>query len=201
METTILDFGTLDREYFKAARQPKLMVLDEKKYLTLDGQGTPDSIAYQISIEAIYSTAYQLKFHHKKKGEDFKVSKLECLWWADENKDFEATPMEEWRWKLMIRIPDFVTNTELKEAIARINEERELKEVSGIKIGYLKEGKCVQILHVGPYEKVGDSYQKLIQFIENSGLHSNGPYHEIYISDPNRTLPENLKTIIRQPVR
>ncbi len=201
METTILDFGTLDKEYFKATRQPKLMVLDEKKYLTLDGKGNPDSFGYQAGIEAIFSTAYQLKFLHKKKGEDFKVSKLECLWWAEENRSFETTPMDHWHWKLMIRIPDFVTNAELKSSIGRISEERELQEVLGIKIGYLKEGKCVQILHVGPYDKVGDSYQKLIEFIEDSGFHSNGPYHEIYISDPNRTLPENLKTIIRQPVK
>lgn len=201
METEILDFFSQDKEYFSATRKPMILVLHEKKYLTLEGQGTPENIAYHTSIEAIYSAAFQLKFLHKKKGEDFRVSKLECLWWVDENKNFLNTPMEEWHWKLLIRIPDFVTTEEVREVAMKIMEERGLREVSKLQADFLKEGKCVQVLHQGPYDKVGDTYEKLLEFMENSGFQQNGAYHEIYISDPNRTVPEKIKTIVRQPVK
>lgn len=33
------------------------------------------------------------------------------------------------------------------------------------------------------------------------GLTFNGAHHEIYLSDPRRTEPAKLRTILRQPVR
>lgn len=39
------------------------------------------------------------------------------------------------------------------------------------------------------------------EFLPANGLVKTGHHHEIYISDPRRTAPEKLKTVIRQPVR
>jgi len=38
-------------------------------------------------------------------------------------------------------------------------------------------------------------------FIEAEGYEPHGKHHEIYLSDPRRTAPEKLKTVIRQPIR
>jgi hypothetical protein len=38
-------------------------------------------------------------------------------------------------------------------------------------------------------------------FAEAEGYALRGKHHEIYLSDPRRTAPEKLKTVIRQPVR
>lgn len=201
MASAILDFVSQDKVYFGATKKPTVLQLGQKTYLSLDGEGTPESVNYHASIETIYSAAFQLKFLHKKNGEDFKVSKLECLWWVDEGKDFSNTPMEEWCWKLLIRIPDSVSMDEVKGVAEKIREERGLKDVDRIRIDSLTEGKCVQILHYGSYDKVGESYDKLLDFMKSLDMESNGPYHEIYISDPNRTAPERLKTVLRIPVR
>jgi hypothetical protein len=37
--------------------------------------------------------------------------------------------------------------------------------------------------------------------MQKEGYTFAGKHHEIYIGDPNRAKPENLKTIIRQPVQ
>jgi hypothetical protein len=37
-------------------------------------------------------------------------------------------------------------------------------------------------------------------YIRDNGYQMNGKHHEIYLSDPRRTAPERLKTVIRQPV-
>ncbi|MHA2074645.1 MAG: hypothetical protein ACW97X_08510 [Candidatus Hodarchaeales archaeon] len=41
---------------------------------------------------------------------------------------------------------------------------------------------------------------RLHKFIEEQGFKRRGKHHEIYLSDPRRTKPEKLKTIIRQPM-
>jgi len=38
-------------------------------------------------------------------------------------------------------------------------------------------------------------------FIHEKGYEFAGKHHEIYLSDPRRTKPDRLKTILRQPVR
>lgn len=201
MESQVLDFLREDRIYFKAPIEPEIVEFGKKNYLSLEGRGSPENEIYQKSIEAIFSSAFFLKFYHKKKGNNFKVSKLECLWWVDEGKDFSNTPMEEWHWKLLIRIPDYITMEEVSEGASKMKVEKELDEVSRIGLISLEEGKCVQVMHIGSYNKVGETYDKLLKFINISRLEPNGPYHEIYISDPGRTPPEKLKTIVRQPVR
>lgn len=201
MASLIVDLVSLDKEYFSASKKPKIMLIDEKLYLSLKGKGSPEDVSYHTSIEALYSAAYQLKFNNKKKDRDFKVSKLECLWWTNNGRNFSDSPMNEWNWKLLIRIPDFVTIDQVEEVTAKLKEEKGMKEADLIQLDTLKEGKCVQVMHQGPYDAVGEAYEKLLEFMEDSGFQPNGPYHEIYISDPNRTDPERLKTVVRQPVR
>jgi len=65
----------------------------------------------------------------------------------------------------------------------------------------LKEGRCVQILHVEPYSTEQKSIEKTRKLMVEKGLVENGPHHEVYLSDPRRTPPEKMKTILRQPVK
>ena len=57
-------------------------------------------------------------------------------------------------------------------------------------------------MYLGPYSDEGPTIQKLHDHIKEIGGHFDGlrhKHHEIYLSDPRRTKPERLKTIIRQP--
>ena len=56
------------------------------------------------------------------------------------------------------------------------------------------------LLHVGPYAEERPTIEKLDAFIAERGLVARSRHHEIYLSDPDRTAPERLRTIIRQPV-
>jgi hypothetical protein len=40
-----------------------------------------------------------------------------------------------------------------------------------------------------------------MEFMEGKGLSVNGLHHEIYISDPRKTEPSKMETIIRYPVK
>ena len=64
------------------------------------------------------------------------------------------------------------------------------------------EGRCVQILHHGPYDDEAKTLAGLHdEFMPEHGLTFNGDHHEIYLSDARRTAPEKLRTVLRQPVR
>jgi hypothetical protein len=54
-------------------------------------------------------------------------------------------------------------------------------------------------MYVGPYAAEGPVIQRLHAFITEQGYALAGKHHEIYLSDPRRTAPEKLKTVIRQP--
>jgi hypothetical protein len=62
------------------------------------------------------------------------------------------------------------------------------------------EGKVAQIMHIGPFSEEGPTVEKLHSFIEEAGSRRVGKHHEIYLSDMRRAVPENWKTIIRQPM-
>ncbi|GAA1811535.1 GyrI-like domain-containing protein [Nesterenkonia flava] len=65
----------------------------------------------------------------------------------------------------------------------------------------LLEGTAVQTLHIGPYDDEAEVLAAMHQkAIPARGLSMPGRHHEIYLSDPRRTVPQKLRTILRQPV-
>lgn len=59
----------------------------------------------------------------------------------------------------------------------------------------------MQTLHVGPFDEEAEVLARMHDgFIPEHGLRMTGRHHEIYLSDPRRSAPERLRTILRQPV-
>lgn len=56
------------------------------------------------------------------------------------------------------------------------------------------------MLHLGPYEEEGRTLAVMSEYMEAKGRSPHGRYYETYISDPRRTAPEKLKTILRRAV-
>lgn len=195
-------FKELKAADYAQPRKPALIETTEGVYLTIDGQGEPGGDEFGTRIGALYSVAYTVKMTRKfDGGQDYVVGKLEAQWWTDDGKRLEDVSMEAWRWKLLMRIPGFVTEEELERAAKTLIEKGKDPEVKDVVRETLHEGRCVQMLHVGPYEKEGDTIALMVAMAEENGLVAHGRHHEIYISDPRRVPPERLKTILRMPVK
>jgi len=110
-------------------------------------------------------------------------------------------PKEEWCWKLLVMVPDYVSQKIFEEAKREAIKKKRLKKIEQVKLEKIREGMCVQILHVGPYETEYKTIQKIEQYMGENSLIKDGPHHEIYLSDPRKTPPHKLKTILRQPVK
>jgi hypothetical protein len=110
-------------------------------------------------------------------------------------------PRSEWEYRLLIRLPDFVTKKDFHKAVNVVLEKKNIPLTKELEFFTMAEGKCVQMLHVGPYSTEPETLKEIGKFIETHKLKRNGLHHEIYLSDFRKTVPEKLKTILREPVK
>jgi len=201
MVTTKLDLKKEHKTYYKAKIIPEVVEFGEIPFLTIEGKGEPGGKEFTSKVEALYSLAYGVKNLCKKQGKDFVVPNLEGLWWVESDKPALEVPRGEWLWKLLIRMPEFVTSEIVEKAKVEVIKRRDIELVDEIKFEKLTEGKCVQVLHIGPYSTEPESLAKMRKLMEEKNLVENGLHHEIYLSDPRRVPEEKWKTILRQPVK
>jgi hypothetical protein len=187
--------------YTASAKEATLVTVPRLRHLMFNGFGDPNANPeFQAGVEALYTVSYTLKFMLKKaQGLDYVVPPLEGLWWML-MADFDPERRDDWRWTLMIPQPEQVTKDLLAQAVTAAQKKKALPALERIRLEILDEGEAAQILHVGPYGEEAASIERLHAFIKQKGYHFCGKHHEIYLSDPRRTAPEKLKTIIRQPV-
>ncbi|MBD8042735.1 GyrI-like domain-containing protein [Arthrobacter sp. Sa2BUA2] len=181
-----------------------LVEVPEQNFIAMDGQGNPNtSPGYAAAVEALYSVAYTLKFAAKRTlGRDSVVGPLEGLWRAENPADFVRGNKDSWEWTMLISQPEWITPALLDDAVAQVLAKKGLESVERVRWLSLAEGLSVQILHTGPYDDEAPVLARLHNdYMPGNSLEFNGDHHEIYLSDPRRTAPEKLKTILRQPVR
>ncbi len=193
-----LDSYRATRGRFRVVDVPDL------RYLMVDGRGDPNtSPAFGEAIAALYPVAYKLKFASKDElGRDYVVPPLEGLWWADDPSVFTvARDRSRWQWTLLLLVPDWIEETLVAQAVAQVREKEPPARLDDVRCEILSEGRCVQTLHVGPFEEEGEVLARMHEeVIPELGCRLSGKHHEIYLSDPRRTAPEKLRTILRQPV-
>ncbi len=189
-----------DKSYYKVGKTPVIVKLNSLPYLSVEGCGAPGGQEFIKKIEALYPIAYGVKRICKGEGKDFSVAKLEGLWWIEGDRCALNTPREEWNWRLLIRMPDFVSKTILARVKQEVSKKRQNRFSNDINFENINEGKCAQVMHVGPYADETRTVLDLLRYIKGKGMSVNGLHHEIYLSDPNKTATEKMKTIIRYPV-
>lgn len=174
------------------------------QYLMVDGHGDPNvATEYAEAISALYPVAYRLKFISKQElGQDYVVMPLEALWWAADMEVFTSSrDKSQWDWTTMIMVPDWITVDMFDRAVTEVASKKRPASIDKVRLETLREGRCVQTLHVGAYDdEAGVLATMHDDVIANSGLRMTGKHHEIYLSDPRRVDPSRLRTILRQPV-
>src|SRR5256886_2093868 len=194
---TKLDLYKQHKEEYAATRKPALVTVAPASYLTVSGQGEPGGDAFTTAIGALYGVAFTIKMRSKFAGQDYAVCKLEGLW----PTNVFRLPRNQWSWKLAIRVPDFIGADEPAAALATLRERGKAADAGRVRLETIDEGRCVQMLHVGPYDKESETVALMTEFAREKGLAFHGQHHEIYLSDPRRVEPARLRTILRHPVR
>ncbi len=135
-------------------------------------------------------------------GKDFVEPPLEVLWWADDMNDFIAGNKDKWEWRLMIVTADWMDDRMFEEAVAAARE-RLGEPPSSLRLERFAEGRCAQIMHIGPEnDRAATITKKLyLEFLPLHNVRPHGHFHEIYLTDASRVAPEKMQTVLRQPVQ
>lgn len=201
MNSKKIDLYELHKDEYITPKTPELVETRASKYLTITGRGEPGGEEFTRRLGALYNAVFTTKMAQKFSGNDYKVCKLEGLWWGDKaGRSFLLEPRNKWNWKLLIRTPDFITGEHLSESVSNLRKKGKSVEVNDVKLETIHERLCVQVLHVGSYADEGKTIAMMKAFTQEKGLSFHGLHHEIYLSDPRRVAAERLKTILRNPV-
>ena len=204
MAGTKVDFKRELREVYSAKRDATFVEVPELRFAMVDGHGDPNQAPeYSEAVQALYSVSYAARFALKRApvGLDYGVMPLEGLWWAQDMAAFTIGDRSSWVWTMMIMQPAQVTVEAFEAACAAASRKKPLAAIERLRLQPFSDGRSAQLLHVGPYATEGPTIQRLHAFIADHDCEPVGKHHEIYLNDPSRTAPQNLRTIIRQPAR
>lgn len=194
--------------YTPSANKVEVVEVPEFQFIQIDGViepglGPGTSTAFQVAMQAMYGAAYTLKLmvKQRKLGPlDYPVMALEGLWWV-ENGEFEFGRKDNWAYTLMILQPDAITRPMFEDSIDQVRKKKgDQPALARLRLESFEEGSSIQILHVGPHDTEPESIAKMDAFAQEKGFTLHGKHHEIYLGNPLRADPANLKTILRHPI-
>lgn len=208
------DFKKEYKEFYLPKRTPELVSVPPMTFVAVRGEGDPnvEGGAYKEAVGVLYAIAYTIKMSkmgdHRIDGYyDFVVPPLEGFWWQPGVEGVDFAHKATFHWIAAIRLPDFVTPEEFSWAKEEATRKKGL-DATAAELLTIEEGLCAQIMHLGPYDDEPATVALLDAFIAEQGLENDMSdteagrhHHEIYLSDPRRTVPEKLKTVLRHPVR
>jgi hypothetical protein len=201
------------KELYLPPTRPTIVDVPAMTFVMVDGAGNPNDEggAYARAVRALYSLSYAIKMSPRAGGQpagffDFAVPPLEGLWtFPLEQYDGVHVPKDALRWTSMIRLPEFVTPDVLDWARGEAARKNKDVDTSRARVETWREGLCVQIMHIGPYDTEPESVERMHEWAEAQGcavdLSEQRRHHEIYVSDPRRAAPDKLKTVVRHPIR
>jgi hypothetical protein len=203
-----LDYKKEYRDLYMPPKKPVLIDVPSMRFIMMDGRGDPRQEEYQHSVEALYALSYTIKMSKMKGSQppgyfDYVVPPLEGLWWISKGA-FDLQERDNWLWTSMIRQPEFVTPDVFSWALEECRRKKAGIDLAQARLATFQEGLCVQMMHVGPFASEPETLAVMQAFMAEHNLAdetgSERKHHEIYLSDPRKTPPEKLKTVLRHPV-
>ena len=205
------DYKKEYKEFYLPKNKPEIVDIPEMKFITVRGKGNPNEEGgeYKASIGLLYGIAFTIKM--SKKGSykidgyfDYVVPPLEGFWWQEDTLGVDYSRKEDFCWISMIRVPDFVAEKDFNWAIEEAARKKR-QDFSKVEFMTIKEGLCVQCMHVGRYDDEPATIAIMDRFVQENGyvndFSAERMHHEIYLSDARRVASDRLKTVIRHPVK
>ena len=205
------DFKKEYRAFYLPKNKPELVLVPAMNYVAVRGAGDPNEPggAYQQAISVLYTLSYTLKMSEKSGHSidgffQYVVPPLEGFWWQEGADGIDYRDKAGFRWISAIRLPGFITPAHLEWAAGEAARKKKL-DCSKAEFLTVKEGLCVQIMHLGPFDDEPASVALMDAYLAEQGYENDlSParlHHEIYLSDAHRVPPSRFQTVIRHPIR
>jgi hypothetical protein len=205
----IMDYKKEFKDLYSPKNVPMLIEIPGIHFVSVEGKGDPNDKngEYSKAIELLYTIQYTIKM--SKKGKeipagyfDYVVPPLEGLWWVDDIHDIGNK--SKFIWNAIIRLPEFV-NKEIFEWACKTVKSKKNIDTEKAKYITIKEGLCVQCMHIGSFDEEPKTIQLIDTFIGENNLvndiNEKRWHHEIYLSDFRKVDITKMKTVLRIPVK
>jgi hypothetical protein len=209
--SNIKDYKKEYKDLYLPKTIPVIVDVPDMQFVAIEGKGNPNDEdgEYQKALPVLYGIQYTIKM--SKMGSyvpegyfDYVVPPLEGFWWMDNHEEFSPENKSKFRWLSVIRLPEFVDEKVFHRACDEASKKKKIKKKNAQYLK-IKEGLCVQCLHIGSYDDEPKTLKLMNDFMAENGLQSDindtRKHHEIYLSDPRKTEASKLKTILRIPVK
>lgn len=172
----------------------------------VDGSGDPNGEEFAKAIEALYSLSYAVKMSYKKDivpvgYYEYKIFPLEGVWdLLDKSK--LATDKSNFKYTVMIRQPEFLTEELFNCFLEQIKKKKSNPFLNSMRFEVMEDGLCCQMMHLGKYDDEPESFAYMEKFcIEHGYVRASKTHREIYLSDPRRTETSKLMTVLRFSIK
>lgn len=205
------DFKKEYKKFYMPKNIPEIVTVPKANFIAVRGKGNPNDVggSYQQAVGVLYAVAYTLKMsylsNYQIKGFfEYAVPPLEGFWWQEGIEGVDYSDKSEFCWISVIRLPAFITRKDFGWAIETATSKKKM-DCSITEFLTIDEGLCVQILHTGPFDSEPATIELMSKYIAVSGYEHDFSdsrfHHEIYLSDPRKTSPDKMKTVIRHPIK
>ena len=212
-----LDYKKMYKDLYLPKNTPVQIQVPAMTFIMVDGYGDPNDEGGQFhkAVELLYTLSYTIKMSPKNGNVpngyfEYVVPPLEGLWWFEDGSHIHFTDKSKYTWTCMIRQPEFITHQVFDWASKEVQNKKHL-DVAKAYLKQFEEGLCVQCMHLGPYDNEPETVAKIDQFMTAHRLINrigepleDGMvlrHHEIYLSDPRKGNPANMKTVLRHPCK
>jgi len=204
-----IDYKKTDKQYYLPKTDPEFLIVPAFRFFVLEGEGDPNKEGFSNHVETLYALSYTLKMLPKSGYtpdgyRDYAVFPLEGVWdlkpeaKSDPSGRFDSINKDDYTYRIMIRQPDFLTPELAQDVFDRVKKKKRDLPVEKAGFEIFEEGRCVQMMHIGPYDEESKSFSRMSDFCKARELVRKERRHrEIYLSDPRKTKPERLKTVLR----
>lgn len=205
------DYKKEYKEFYMPKNKPGIIEIPPMNYIAVRGKGNPNAedSEYKKSIGLLYGIAFTIKMSKKGTHQiegyfDYVVPPLEGFWWQEGRSGIDYAHKEDFRFISVIRLPDFVTEEDVRWAVGEASEKKK-EDFSKVEFFTYHEGLCVQCMHIGSYDDEPATVALMHEYMAGQGyaldITDERFHHEIYLSGARRVPKERLKTVIRHPVR
>lgn len=205
-----LEWRKLEKNIYLPKTEPTFIEIPKMQYLTLKGEGNPNSELFSKKVGALYAMAYGIRMLNKSGSipdgyVEYTVYPLEGIWDLNQ-KGREASQQgenildlkDQLIYTVMIRQPEFVTSSLVESVREKVMKKNDNPYIKDVQLETLDEGESIQMTHIGPYDAEPASFEQMEKYAGSIGKKRKSKIHkEIYISDPAKVDAEKLKTTLR----
>ena len=197
-----LDYKKVYKDLYLPKKSPVIVTVPAMNFIMIEGEGNPNGEEFALATAALYSLTYAVKMSYKSDNVptgyyNYTVFPLEGVWDLID-KTSSHTDKNNLKYKIMIRQPEFLTHELFQRFLSETKKKKPNIYLDKLEFGTISEGLCCQMLHIGSYDDEPGSFELMEQFCKENGYKRTYRTHrEIYLSDPRKTKPEKLKTVLR----